>query len=295
MANRLNGRVAIITGAGQGIGKATALSMAKEGAAVVCNDNIFGMAENTANEINAAGGEAIPFTGDITQFSIAEQLVEMAISNLNHVDILVNNAGVFVSAKAWEMTEDDWDKCIDVSLKGAFNCSRHACRLMKEQGWGRIINASSAARLGQPEACAYSAAKAGIIGLTVSLAMELGQYGITSNAYSPVARTSMAFSEEALERHRKRYECGWVTREFYEMMIDPPPPEAIAPMIVYLATNEAANINGQVFDIIGGDISIISNSIKRKTLHKEVGFWTLEELIDAVPRELSEACVIRIM
>ena len=165
---------------------------------------------------------------------------------------------------------------------------------MKRQGWGRIINASSPARLGQPEASAYSAAKAGIVGLTISLAMELGQYGITSNAYSPVAKTRMAFSKEALERHRRRYESGWVTRELYEVMLNPPLPEAIAPMIVYLATDEAANINGQVFDIIGGDISI-SSPVGRKTIRKTEGFWALEELIDEVPRQLAEACVINIM
>ena len=295
MSNRLSGKTAIITGAGQGIGKAIALAMAQEGAIVIANDCILVTAEDTAQEIMDMKGEALPFAGDITRFDVAKELIQTAVTTLGRVDILVNNAGAFASAKAWEMAEDDWDRCINVSLKGAFNCSRHACGIMKEQGWGRIINASSAARLGQPEACAYSAAKAGIVGLTISLAMELGQYGITCNAYSPVAKTTMAFSEEALERHRRRYEGGWVTKELYEKMISPPPPESVAPMIVYLATDEAANINGQVFDIIGGDISIISGPVERKTIHKEGGYWTVEELIKTVPKELLEACVIRIM
>jgi len=295
MNKRLKGKVAIITGAGQGIGKATALVMAQQGATVIINDCIRATADSTAQEISGIKGIAFPFIGDITRFEVAEQLVQTAVTKFGRVDILVNNAGAFASAKAWEMTAEDWNRCIDVSLKGAFNCSRHACGIMKEQGWGRIISASSPARLGQPEACAYSAAKAGIVGLTISLAMELGQYGITCNAYSPVARTRMAFSEEALERHRRRYEAGWVTKELYEKMIDPPPPESVVPMIVYLATDEAANINGQVFDIIGGDISIISGPVERKTIHKEGGFWTVEELIETVPKELLEACVIRIM
>jgi 3-oxoacyl-[acyl-carrier protein] reductase len=292
---RLDGRVAIITGAGQGIGKATALAMAREGAAVVVNDCVPGAAENTVREIISIKGTALPFTGDITRFDVAGQLVQAAVTGFGRVDILMNNAGVFVSGKAWETTEEDWDRCVDVSLKGAFNCSRHACGIMKERGWGRIISASSAARLGQPEAGAYAAAKAGIVGLTISLAMELGQHGITCNAYSPVARTGMAFSEEALERHRRRYEAGWVTREFYEKMVNPPPPESVAPLIVYLATEEAAKINGQVFDIIGGDISIFSGPFEKTTIRKEDGLWTVEELIETVPGELLEKCVIRIM
>jgi len=295
MSNRLSGKTAIITGAGQGIGKATALAMAEEGASVIANDCVPGIAEGTAQEIMDMKGEALSFAGDITRFDVAKELIQTAVVNFGGVDILVNNAGAFASAKAWEMAEEDWDRCIDVSLKGAFNCSRHACGIMKEHGWGRIINASSAARLGQPEASAYSAAKAGIVGLTISLAMELGQYGITCNAYSPVARTRMAFSEEALERHRRRYEAGWITKEVYEKMINPPPPESVAPMIVYLATDDAAKINGQVFDVIGGNISVFYGPLERKTIHKEGGFWTVEELIETVPKELLEACVIRIM
>ncbi len=261
MSKRLDGKVAIVTGAGQGIGRAIALAMAGEGATVIVNDCASDVAEGTAQEIINTKEQAIPFIGDITKFDVAKELVQAAVTNFGRVDILVNNAGAFASGKAWEMTEKDWDRCIDVSLKGAFNCSRHACGIMKERGWGRIISASSPARLGQPEACAYSAAKAGIVGLTVSLAMELGQYGITCNAYSPVARTRMAFSEEALDRHRRRYEAGWVTKELYEVMLNPPPPEAVAPMIVYLATDEAAKINGQLFDVIGSDISVAAGPL----------------------------------
>ena len=295
MGDRLSGKTAIITGAGQGIGKAIALAMATEGAAVVVNDYVPDSAENTSQDIVNMRGSAVPFVGDVTQFDIAHKLVQKTVNEFGRVDILVNNAGTFTSSRAWDTTEEEWDKCVNSSLKGAFNCSRHACGIMKRQGWGRIINASSPARLGQPEAGAYSAAKAGIIGLTISLAMELGQYGITSNAYSPVAKTRMAFSKEALERHRRRYKSGWVTKELYEIMLNPPPPESIAPMIVYLATDEAANINGQVFDIIGGDISIMSGPVERKTIRKAEGFWALEELVDEVPRLLAEACVINIM
>jgi len=295
LGDRLSDKTAIITGAGQGIGKALALAMATEGANVVVNDYVTDSAENTSRDIVNMQGCAVPFVGDVTRFDVAQKLVQKAVSEFGRVDILVNNAGAFTSSKAWETTEEEWDKCINASLKGAFNCSRHACGIMKKQGWGRIISASSPARLGQAEACAYSAAKAGIVGLTISLAMELGQYGTTSNAYSPVAKTRMAFSQEALERHRRRYESGWVTKELYEIMLNPPPPESIVPMIVYLATDEAANINGQVFDIVGGDISIMSGPVQRKTIRKKEGFWTLEELIAEVPRKLAEACVIDIM
>jgi len=293
--NRLKNKVAIITGAGRGIGKAIALAMAEEGAAVVVNDAVAETAKSTSEEIVRLDSRAFPFAGDITDFDVARELIQTAVTRFGGLDILVNNAGLFVSGKAWEMTEQDWDKCIAVSLRGSFNCSRHACGIMKERGWGRIINATSPARLGQPEASAYAAAKAGLVGFTISLAMELGQYGITCNAYSPLARTAMAFSQEALERHRRRYEAGWVTKEFYEKMINPPPPESVAPMIVYLATNEASRINGQVFDIQGSDISINAGTSEKKTIHKKKGFWTLEELIDIVPKQLSESFIIRVM
>jgi NAD(P)-dependent dehydrogenase (short-subunit alcohol dehydrogenase family) len=165
---------------------------------------------------------------------------------------------------------------------------------MKEKGWGRIINATSPARMGQPEASAYAAAKAGLVGYTISLAMELGKYGITSNAYSPMARTSMAFSQEALERHKRRFEGGWVNKETYEKMINPPPPEAMAPMIVYLCTDEAGSINGQVFDIRGDSISVHDGTPQKRTIRKTGGFWTVAELVQVVPREMKDAFKIAI-
>jgi len=292
--NRLKNRVAVITGAGRGIGRAIAIAMAQEDATVVINDAISESAESVAKEITAKKGKAIPFTGDITRFDVARQLVQTTVSQFGSVDILVNNAGVFASGKAWEMSEADWDNCIAVSLKGAFNCTRHACGIMKEKGWGRIVNATSPARMGQPEAGAYAAAKAGLVGYTISLAMELGKYGITSNAYSPMARTAMAFSPEALERHKRRYEGGWVTKETYEKMLDPPPPEAMAPLIVYLATNEAGDINGQVFDVRGDSISVHDGTPQKKTIRKASGFWTVEELTEAVPREMKDTFTIAI-
>jgi 3-oxoacyl-[acyl-carrier protein] reductase len=268
--------------------------MADEGAAIVVNDTVPGSAESTVREIVAKGGLAVPFTSDITSFDEARKLIQTAVSQFGSVDILVNNAGVFASAKAWEMSEADWDRCIAVSLKGAFNCTRNACGIMKEKGWGRIINATSPARMGQPEAGAYAAAKAGLVGYTISLAMELGKYGITSNAYSPMARTTMAFSQEALERHKRRYEGGWVTRETYEKMLNPPPPEAMAPLIVYLATDEAGGINGQVFDIRGDSISVHDGTPQKTTIRKASGFWTEGELAQAIPREMKDAFRIAI-
>jgi 3-oxoacyl-[acyl-carrier protein] reductase len=165
---------------------------------------------------------------------------------------------------------------------------------MKEKGWGRIINATSPARMGQPEASAYAAAKAGLVGYTISLAMELGKYGITSNAYSPMARTSMAFSQEALERHKRRFEGGWVNKETYEKMLNPPPPEAMAPMIVYLCTDEASSINGQVFDIRGDSISVHDGTPQKRTIRKTGGFWTVAELVQIIPREMKDAFRIAI-
>jgi len=268
--------------------------MADEGAAIVINDVVVDTASAVAEEIVKSGGSATTFAGDITDFDVAGKLVQTAVARFGGVDILVNNAGVFASGKAWEMSKPDWDRCIAVSLTGAFNCTRHACGIMKEKGWGRIINATSPARMGQPEASAYAAAKAGLVGYTISLAMELGKYGITSNAYSPMARTVMAFSPQALERHKRRFEEGWVTRETYEKMLNPPPPEAMAPLIVYLCTDEASGINGQVFDIRGDTITIHDGTPQKKSIHKASGFWTTAELAQAIPREMKDAFRIAI-
>jgi NAD(P)-dependent dehydrogenase (short-subunit alcohol dehydrogenase family) len=292
MGDWLKDRVAIITGSGQGIGKAIALAMAREGARVVTNNRRAGTkggdAETVAGEIKAMGGQAAPFFGSVSEFGEAEKLIKTAVDSFGRVDILVNNAGADAPRMVWNMSEEEWDRCLDSYLKGSFNCIRFASALMREQGWGRIINTTSTAWLGTVGHCNYGAAKAGIVGLTRAVAREVGRYGITCNAYAPTAATRFTLSDEVVAGFKKRYEAGLMTKERFEELTNPPAPETIAPFIVYLCTDAAADINGQVFDITGGNIAIYSEPAKKKAIDKKEGLWTLEELIDLVPKVLLE-------
>ena len=295
MGDRLKDRVAIVTGSGQGIGRAIAVALAKEGAKIVTNnrrpDTSGGDAATTAKQITDMGGQAMPFFGSVSDFEVAGKLVQAAVDKFGRLDILVNNAGTDRPHMVWNMTEEEWDTCLDSFLKGTFNCTRFACGIMREQKWGRIINTTSTAWLGTVGHCNYGAAKAGIVGLTRAVAREMGRYSVTCNAYAPTAATRFTVSEEIVAGFKKRYEAGLVTKERYEELTNPPNPETVTPFIVYLCTDEAADINGQVFDVTGGNIAIYSESVKKKDINKEEGLWKVEELIELVPKVLLEGYI----
>ena len=292
MGDWLKDRVAVVTGSGQGIGKAIAITMAKEGARVVTNNRRPGTeggdAETVAKEITSMGGQAVAFFGSVSDFAVAEKLIKTTVDSFGRVDILVNNAGADAPRMVWNMTEEDWDRCVDSFLKGSFNCIRFASALMREQKWGRIINTTSTAWLGTVGHCNYGAAKAGLVGLTRAVAREMGRYGVTCNAYAPTAGTRFTLSEEIVAGFKKRYEAGLMTKERFEELTNPPSPETVAPFIIYLCTEAAANINGQVFDVTGGNIALYSEPVKKKSIVKKKGLWTLEELIEQVPKVLLE-------
>ena len=194
----LEGKVALVTGSGQGIGRSVALAMADEGAKVITNNRRAGTsggdAETTANEVIKKGGQAIPLFGNISDFNVVQKIVQTTVKEFGRLDILVNNAGADFPRMVWNMTEEDWDVCIDSFLKGSFNCTRHAATIMREQKWGRIINTTSTAWLGAVGHCNYGAAKAGIVGLTRNVTRELGRYGVTCNAFAPTAATRFTLS-----------------------------------------------------------------------------------------------------
>jgi len=292
MGDKLKDRVAVVTGSGQGIGKAIAVVMAKEGAKVVTNNRRPGTsggdAETAAKEIIDMGGQAVAFFGSVSEFDGAQKLIQAAVDNFGRLDILVNNAGADAPRMVWNMTEEDWDRCVGSFLKGSFNCTHYACGLMREQGWGRIINTTSSAWLGTVGHCNYGAAKAGIVGLTRAVAREMGRYGVTCNAYAPTAATRFTLSEDIVAGFKKRFEAGLMTKERYEELTNPPGPETVTPLLVYLCTDEAADINGQVFDVTGGNIAIYSEPVKKKSIGKEEGLWTVEELVELVPKILLE-------
>jgi NAD(P)-dependent dehydrogenase (short-subunit alcohol dehydrogenase family) len=287
MTDLLKDKVAIVTGSGQGIGRAIAIALAKEGARVITNNRSAGSkggdAETTVKEIKDKGGQAAPFYGSVQEYDVAEKIVKTAVDTFGRLDILVNNAGTDRPHMVWNMTEEEWDISVESYLKGSFNTTRFATALMREQKWGRIINTTSTAWLGTVGHCNYGAAKAGIVGLTRSVAREVGRYGVTCNAYAPSASTQFSASPEIQAGFKKRYESGLMTRERYEELTNLPDPMTLTPFIVYLCTDLAADINGQVFDVTGGNIAYYSEPVKMKSIEKKSGLWTIDELARQVP------------
>jgi len=257
---RLDGRVAIVTGAGRGIGRSVARLLASEGAAVVVNDlgsavdgsgHDSGPAHDVVAEIAEAGGKAVANGADISVFAAAENLVQTAIEEFGRLDILVNVAGILRDRMVFNMTEQEWDDVIRVHLKGTFNTTRFASAhwrsLRDESAQNRIINFTSVSGLhGAPGQPNYAAAKMGIVGLTWSSARALGKYGVSVNAISPGAATRMTDSVPT-DRRRTRPE------------VDEWSPDNVAPIVAYLASERSGWITGRIIHSSGYEVSLYSN------------------------------------
>jgi NAD(P)-dependent dehydrogenase (short-subunit alcohol dehydrogenase family) len=257
---RLDGRVAIVTGAGRGIGRSVARLLASEGASVVVNDlgsavdgsgNDSGPAHDVVAEIAEAGGKAVANGADISVFAAAENLVQTAIEEFGRLDILVNVAGILRDRMVFNMTEQEWDDVIRVHLKGTFNTTRFASAhwrsLRDESAQNRIINFTSVSGLhGAPGQPNYAAAKMGIVGLTWSSARALGKYGVTVNAISPGAATRMTDSVPT-DRRRTRPE------------VDEWSPDNVAPIVAYLASERSGWLTGRIIHSSGYEVSLYSN------------------------------------
>jgi NAD(P)-dependent dehydrogenase (short-subunit alcohol dehydrogenase family) len=257
---RLDGRVAIVTGAGRGIGRSVARLLADEGASVVVNDlgsavdgsgHDSGPAHDVVAEIAEAGGKAVANGADISVFAAAENLVQTAIEEFGRLDILVNVAGILRDRMVFNMTEQEWDDVIRVHLKGTFNTTRFASAhwrsLRDESAQNRIINFTSVSGLhGAPGQPNYAAAKMGIVGLTWSSARALGKYGVTVNAISPGAATRMTDSVPT-DRRRTRPE------------VDEWSPDNVAPIVAYLASERSGWITGRIIHSSGYEVSLYSN------------------------------------
>ena len=288
MGNILKDKVAVISGSGQGIGKAIAMALAKEGAKVVTNNRWPGTpagdAETTASEIVNMGGKAVAFFGDVSRFRVARDFIKTAVDNFGRLDILINNAGIIARDWVWNITEKAWDRCVDSSLKSSFNCIRHSSNIMREQRWGRIINTTSLNWTGTQGGSDYCAAKAGIIALTKCVALEMSSYSVTCNAYAPVAATRMSLSDEALSWNKMRHKTGVHDEDTTKIFLNPPRPEVVTPLLVYLCTDEAASVNGQVFVIRESHITTYSMPEEINPIDKKKGLWTVEELRELIPK-----------
>ncbi|HEX7034523.1 MAG TPA: SDR family NAD(P)-dependent oxidoreductase [Pseudomonadales bacterium] len=280
---RLDDKVAVITGAGRGIGREIALAMAAEGARVVVNDlggNTDGsgtgkIADDVVAEIRALGGEAVSNTDSVAEVQSGENLLRTALDAFGAMDILVNNAGILRDRTIFNMEEEDWDRVLAVHLKGHYVCSRPFARYIRENNRTgcRIVNFSSVSGLiGNFGQANYGAAKAGIAGFSRVLALELAKYGCTVNTISPGALTRMTIPL----RENRGEKVG-------QQDLEEGGPQHVAPIVVWLASDAGAGITGQIFHTGRGGIAVMQQPAVIKQFHKSSGVWTLEELDRYVP------------
>lgn len=276
MAGRLNGKTALVTGSGQSIGRAIALLLAREGANLVVNSRTevsrddTPTAKDTAAEIRKAGGNAVPVYADVATLEGVGQLIDAASREFGGVDILVNNAGVGAKSQPVEdVDEGAWRSMMEINLDSQFRCSRAVIPMMREKGWGRIINMGSAVGFyGMPGYAAYGAAKGGVHGLTFCMAHEFIGTGITANCILPSAATTRNNRDRA-EREKR---TGVVVPLSPARV-----PEAVAPLAAFLASDAAAEVNGQLFTVSGGVIAHHQWPPAETLLEKD-GIWELGEL-----------------
>jgi NAD(P)-dependent dehydrogenase (short-subunit alcohol dehydrogenase family) len=277
----LDGKVAVVTGAGRGIGRAHARLLAAEGARVVVNDlgtatagegTDAAPARQVADEIVRDGGHAITNSDNVATWAGGEALVQQAVEEYGRLDIVVNNAGILRDAMSFNITEDEWDSVIEVHLKGHLATCHHAVRHWRalgkagEEVSGRIINTASESGLyGQAGQINYATAKAGIVSMTIVLAREMKKYGVTANVVCPRARTRMTETVAGA--------VDFMSGPEWE-------PENISPLVVFLASDEAADVSGQVFVVWGTRVHLMEGFSLVNTLDRGDGRWTPAELAD---------------
>ena len=276
----LDGKVAAVTGAGNGIGRAVALELARAGARVVVND--YGVtvdgrtpssaaAETVVKEIEARGGQAVANAESVATMAGGQAIVDAALGRFGDLHIVVCCAGILRERMIFNMSEEDWDAVIAVHLKGHFTVLRPATRHMREKRYGRIVTFTSVAGLeGSPGQPNYAAAKEGIVGLTRSTALAMAKYGVTVNCISPTAETRMT---ERLPDARRAQAAA--------------PPEAVAPVVAFLASDRAAHVTGQILHVRGNQVTLWSHPAPLRTVTSREG-WTPEALADVYDQALGQ-------
>jgi len=279
MGKLLEGRVAVVTGSGNGIGRAEAIGLAKQGACIVVNDigtsyDGLGSSQKPADavvkEIKSFGGIAVPNYDSVSTLRGAQRIIKTAVDNFGKIDVLVNNAGVVRDPQSIdEVDTGTWEILIKTHLYGTFYCTRYASAIMRKQGYGHIINTSSHVGLGWKGFASYGAAKEGIAGFTRTVARDMAEFGINCNAIRPLAawRGSKEVSPEMM----------------------PNRPEDIAALVVFLASEKAHHINGCIFEVWRGHVGIFEEPPPVKQVLDKKESWTSEELAELIPQTLTKA------
>jgi NAD(P)-dependent dehydrogenase (short-subunit alcohol dehydrogenase family) len=299
----LKGKAAIVTGGGRGVGRDIALLLAKEGAKVMVCDPGLGRGGEATNErpadevvaeIKAAGGTAIAVYDSVADYKLAKGMVDRCVQEFGSIDLMLNVAVILRERMIWNMTEEDFDLVINVHLKGMWNMSHHSVKHMRQAGFGRIINFSSAAFKGSVGQCNYSAAKAGIIGLSRSIAKEAYKYGITCNAICPSADTRMTLTPEVKANRERKLKAGLMTQEEFDRQSIPRGPEYVAPFIAYLCTDDAYYLNGETFHVERGELSnyYFGETMNQILKEENEGMFTVDELMQKVPEMMKKRTAV---
>ena len=301
MGNRLEDKVAVVTGAGRGIGRGVALLLAVEGASVVVNDvgcdvngtsTSHGPADEVVQQIKSGGGNAVASYDDMSDSAGGETAIKMAVDTFGQIDVLVNSIGILRDRMIYQLTPQEWDRVIRNNVKGTFNPTKFAAILFRQQRSGRIVNMTSDAGLGEIGRSNYAAASEAVVGLTRTVARDLGRYGVTCNAISPMVETRLF--PGTVDEFRVA-EAPGPSRDA-RAGIGPSPvltewdgpgypddPENVAPLAVYLSTYASPNINGYVFGVRGGSLFLYSNPSIEKSINKW-GNFTMDEMDVLVPK-----------
>jgi NAD(P)-dependent dehydrogenase (short-subunit alcohol dehydrogenase family) len=281
----LSGRVAIVTGAGRGLGQAYAEALAAAGASVVVNDADAGAAKEVASGLVAAGGTAVAEPGAVGPSEVAQRIVERAVAEFGRLDVLVTNAGILRDRILWNMSDEEFDAVVDVHLRGTFTCVRAAVRRMREQGdGGRIIAVGSpAGQRGNPGQSNYSAAKAAIVGMVRTWSLECGRAGVTVNAVIPVAATAMTATIPAFEpyvsawqQHGKPLPRWLRAGEGFGL------PRDAAGLVVFLASAFSGSVTGQAIGVGGDRLSLWTHPAEVAVAYRDGG-WDAEQIAEAWP------------
>ena len=301
MGNRLEGKVAVVTGAGRGVGRGVALLLAEEGARVVVNDlgaevdgtgSSSAPADGVVAEIAARGGEAVANYDNMALMDGGEAVIQQAVDTYGQVDILVNSVGMVRDRMIWQTTPEDWDRVLLNNAKATFVPTKFACILFRQQRSGRIVNMTSDAGLGDVGRSSFAAASEAIIGLTRTVGRDMGRYGVTCNAISPIVETRLF--PGSVEEYRVASADGPTRDERAGIFTPggvgdwegpgwPDDPENVAPLAVYLCTYASPNINCNVFGVRGGSIYLYSNPKVERAVQKW-GNFTMDEMDVLFPK-----------